>query len=153
MALEVNLGDLLRAGGVYRDVKGSTVDEVFKTISETVNLPSSILSEELYEGLKKRNSSLTTAVGNGLALPHTTQPILKKFEEQRIFVCYLDQPIDMNAPDSKKVNVMIVLLTCNSQSHLQIISKLAGLLQNSQFKKALEDKADSAALLTLMRKL
>ena len=79
MVQDVNIGEFLRQGGVYHDIEGSTVEEVFDDICKKINLPSEISAESLYKALITRESRLSTAVGNGVSIPHAQQPILKDF--------------------------------------------------------------------------
>ena len=118
-----------------------------------VNLPSEILPVNLYEGLCAREAVLSTAVGNGIAIPHSQQPLLKNPKDQRIFICYLKNPIDMNAMDNKKVQTLIIPLSSSVQSHLQIISLPAQLLSNSDLKKALELKLGLNEIYPLIRRI
>ena len=47
MVPDANIGEYLRAGGVYRDIEGDSPFEAFKSLSEKVNLPSEILPVNL----------------------------------------------------------------------------------------------------------
>ena len=53
----------------------------------------------------------------------------------------------MHAPDGVPVKTMFIILTQNSQSHLQVLSTLVGLFQKTQFKKLLDDQVSEAELL------
>ena len=96
---------------------------------------------------------MSTAVGYGIALPHCRGTILKNNEDQQITVCYLKNPIDMNAPDARHVYVMFVLLTANSQTHLQVLSQLASLFKENDFKQLLEKHAGAKELIEAAKKL
>ena len=147
------IADMIHNGGVYKDVEGATPQEVYKNISKMIKLPDGITPEQVYNSLCAREKVLSTAVGNGIALPHARSPIMKNEDEQKICVVYLKNHLDMNAPDERQVYVMFILLTQNSQVHLQILSELAGLFRSLRFRKALEAKADEAELLSLIREL
>ena len=96
---------------------------------------------------------MSTAVGYGIALPHCRGTILKDNNDQQISVCYLKDPIDMNAPDARHVFVMFVLLTSNSQTHLQVLSQLASLFKNSEFRQLLENRAGMDELIKAAHEL
>ena len=100
-----------------------------------------------------REQILSTAVGNGIALPHARSPIMKAEEDQRICVVYLKEPMDMKAPDEKKVSVMFILLTSNPQTHLKVLSTLVGLFRKNSFRKLLDEHADEAQLLNAIKEL
>lgn len=149
----VDLAALIHRGGVFFDVEGSTPQEIYKTISSMIKIPDELTSEQIYNALCAREQVLSTAVGNGIALPHARASIIKDAEQQQICVVYLKNPIDMQAPDEREVYVMFVLLTQNSQVHLKVLTELAGLFRNLRFRKALEAHASEAELLSLIREL
>ena len=148
-----DLPGLIHRGGVYFDVEGSTPEEIYKKVSEMIGIPDGLSGEQVYNALCAREKVLSTAVGNGVALPHARASIIKDPEQQKICVVYLKEPIDMQAPDEREVFVMFVLLTQNSQVHLKVLTQLAGLFRNLRFRKALESHAGEAELLSLIREL
>lgn len=153
MGTEIDISKLIRRGGIFKDVEGSTPKEVYENVSKLMELPEGITPDFLASALCAREEVLSTAVGNGIALPHARAPIMKKEEDQRICVVYLKNPIDMKAPDERLVHVMFILLTNNSQVHLTILSSLAALFRSVRFRKALEEKADEATLSNLIREI
>ena len=135
------VADLLSRGGVLFDVEGNNTSEIYRNICEKISLPNEVTKEGVYAALCDRERVMSTAVGYGIALPHCRGTILKNNESQQISVCYLKNPIDMSAPDARRVYVMFVLLTANSQTHLQVLSQLASLFKDSSFKQLLEKRA------------
>ena len=81
------------------------------------------------------------------------QHIGENEEDQQITVCYLKEPIDMNAPDARHVYVMFVLLTSNSQTHLQVLSQLATLFKEESIKQLLEKHAGQEELVKAIQEL
>lgn len=150
---EADLPVLIHRGGVFFDVEGTSPQEIYKNISEQIEKPEGVTSDLIYNALCAREQVLSTAVGNGIALPHARASIIKSEENQKICVVYLKNPIDMQAPDEREVFVMFVLLTSNSQVHLKVLTELAGLFRNLRFRKALESHAGEAEILSLIREL
>lgn len=153
MENEVDVAKLIRRGGIFKDVEGNTPKEIYANVSKLMDLPEGLTPEMVCNALVAREEVLSTAVGNGIALPHARAPIMKKEEDQRICVVYLKNPIDMKAPDERLVHVMFILLTINSQVHLTILSSLASLFRSVRFRKALEDRAGEAVLSNLIREI
>lgn len=151
--MAVDLASLIHKGGVYFSVEGDTPEVIYKKVTELMELPEQVSNESVYEALCAREKIMSTAVGNGIALPHARAPIVKNEDDQRIAVVYLDKPIDMKAPDNLKVYVMFVLLTQNPQTHLQILSSLASLLQKVQFRTLLENHASEEELKAAVEEL
>ena len=151
--VEVDLAQLIHRGGVFKNVEGSTPQEIYSKVCKMIDLPAGMTSETVYKALCDREAVLSTAVGNGIALPHARAPIMRDASEQRICVVYLKNPIDMKAPDEREVFVMFVLLAHNSQIHLKVLSSLAALFRDAKFKKALELRSDEATLASIIKEL
>lgn len=151
--MAATISDLIAKGGVYSDIAGENAQDVYRVLSETIHLPQGMTADVFYNALCDREKILTTAVGNGIALPHAQTPVLKNLEDECIALCYLRNPIDMGAPDGRPVYVMFVLMTSSPQTHLAIISQLARYLQKPELKQALERHADNTELITLMHTL
>ena len=149
----VDLAQLIHRGGVFKNVEGSTPQEIYAKVCKMIDLPAGMTSETVYEALCAREEVLSTAVGNGIALPHARSPIMKTEADQRICVVYLKNPIDMKAPDEREVFVMFILLAHNSQIHLKVLSSLAALFRDPKFKKALELRSDEAVLASIIKEL
>lgn len=153
MENEVDITQLIHRGGIFKNLEGSTPQEIYAKVSKMIDLPDGMTSEQVYNSLCAREEVLSTAVGNGIALPHARAPIMKNEKDQRICVVYLKKPIDMQAPDERPVSVMFVLLTYNPQVHLKVLSNLAALFRDSKFRKALELQSDEAVLSSLIKEL
>ena len=151
--VEVDLAQLIHRGGVFKNVEGNTPQEIYAKVCKMIDLPDGMTSETVYNALCDREAVLSTAVGNGIALPHARAPIMRDASEQRICVVYLKNPIDMKAPDEREVFVMFVLLAHNSQIHLKVLSSLAALFRDAKFKKALELRSDEATLASIIKEL
>lgn len=147
------LAELIHRGGILKDIEGSTAKDVYKNVCNIINLPDSIDRNNLYNALCAREDILSTAVGNAIALPHARAPMMKDENEQRIIVVYLKDPIDMNAPDERKVSTMFILLTANSQTHLKVLSGLVEQFRKTSFRKLLESKASELMLLNEIKEL
>ena len=151
--VEVDLAQLIHRGGVFKNVEGNTPQEIYAKVCKMIDLPDGMTSDTVYNALCAREEVLSTAVGNGIALPHARSPIMRNESEQRICVVYLKNPIDMKAPDEREVFVMFILLAHNSQIHLKVLSSLAALFRDAKFKKALELRSDEAVLSSIIKEL
>lgn len=153
MEENIKVGDLILRGGVINSIDANTPFEVYEQIKTKIKLPKSVTPDILQEGLSARERVLSTAVGRGIALPHCRDILLSGGDEQQITVVYLKEPIDMNAPDGRKVDTMFVLLTSNSQSHLQVLSRLAGLIKDDSFVELLRSRASAEELAVAANKI
>ncbi len=100
---------------------------------------------EVYNNLLARERLGSTALGEGIAIPHC-----------RISNCggaigtliTLDQGIDFDAPDATAVDILFVLLVPEEaqQEHLNILAGLAQLLSNDLFCQALRSASNNESL-------
>ena len=148
----MDLASLISKGGVFT-VEGSSTTEIYEKVCKLIKFPESITSDAVFNALCAREKIMSTAVGNGIALPHASVPIIKEEEEQRVCVVYLKDPLDMNAPDEMKVHTMFVILTQNRQTHLQVLSRLVSLLRDTSFLKLLENRANGVDLIEKIKEL
>ena len=153
MESELDIGELIKRGGVIFDAEGDTPEKVYKVIVQSQKLPDYLSADKLYSELVEREKLISTAVGNGLALPHPRYSLLKNDDEQRIIVCYPKKTLDMKSPDAKPVFVFFAILSNSSKVHLQILSKLAFLIQNNEFRAILAGKPDADVLADAIRRI
>ena len=151
MAGDLQLASLFTEGGLYKNISGKTVESVLADICTSVALPRNLDRNELYTELFAREKVSSTAIGNGIAIPHAKMPFISNVDDQRIIICYLKEPIDMDAPDGRKVFVMFLILAANVHYHQQIIVKLAELFKKHEFRKKLEAHSDLDELLTFIQ--
>ena len=150
---ELDIGGLIEKGGVIFDADGKTPADIYKIIAESQKLPDYLTAEKVCSELIQREELISTAVGNGMALPHTRYPLLKNEDEQRIIVCYPKKAIDMKSPDAKLVFVFFAILSSSSKVHLQILSRLAFLIHNSEFRSILAEKPSVEVLVDAVRRI
>ena len=75
--VEVDLAQLIHRGGVFKNVEGNTPQEIYAKVCKMIDLPAGMTSETVYKALCDREAVLSTAVGNGIALPHARAPIMR----------------------------------------------------------------------------
>src|SRR5262245_37857089 len=78
------LSAALRAGRIHYGVEGTDRDSVLRAVVERLTLPDDFDRELLLQLLLVRESHGTTAVGNGIAIPHPRTPIVAPIETPSI---------------------------------------------------------------------
>lgn len=78
---------------------------------------------------------------------------MKNSAESKIVVAYLREPLDMQAPDVKKVYVMFIILSDSAQFHIKVLSALATLFKNEKFRKGIQTCPSKGELLDLLRRI
>ena len=137
-----NICQLIENGGVFDNIEGSTPEEIYDAVSKLVPLPIGLERNVFRNELVEREKILSTAVGNGIAIPHPRKPLIKNDEDQRIIVCYPKRPLSMGEPDERKVGTMFILLSKTNQVHIQALSAIAKLIHKKDFRDLLETRPD-----------
>jgi PTS system nitrogen regulatory IIA component len=127
----------LQAGGVHHDVAASDRNAAVRAAVERTPLPPSIDREFIIEVLLARETSGSTAIGDGIAIPHVRQPIVVPGSPAMLSVSYLRRPVQFGAPDGKPVGTVILLISSTIRKHLQMLASLARALQDPAFHAAL----------------
>lgn len=130
------LTEAIAAGGIHYRIGGSDREGVLRQVVETMRLPNEVDREFLLAVLLAREALGSTAIGDGIAIPHVRSPVILHLDRPMITVCFLERPIDFGALDGKPVNVLFTLVSPTVRAHLHLLSKLAFALRDSAFKQA-----------------
>ena len=149
----IDIVRLINQGGVYSDVEGDDLESVYKNAIDQMNLPEYLDKEEVLSGLISRENMLSTAVGGGVAIPHSSNNLIKNVGEQLVAVVYLKQPLQVQTPDLKPVTTLFIILTMNSYYHMKVIDTLSLLLKNIHFKNAINNRVNAPILTTIIEGL
>ncbi len=137
----------LGAGGVHHGIPGATREEVLREAIGRLPLPEGTDAEDLLAVLLAREETATTAVGNGIAIPHVRMPIVLDVSEAIIGLCFLAEPVDFGAADGVPVRVLFTMVTPTVHGHLHLLAALAFLLRDEEFVAAVKAAGPAEALL------
>lgn len=143
----------LLLGGIHYDLPGDTPEEALKEVIARLDLPPYLEPEYLLQTLLAREALGSTALGNGIAIPHVRNPIVGQTLEPAISLCFLKNPIDFDAVDGKPVTILFTLITPNVKAHLHLLAKLAFLLHDQPFQALLHRPGTEAEILAATRAL
>jgi PTS system nitrogen regulatory IIA component len=147
------LAAAIKRGGFLPRVPGSDKEAVLQAVVERVSFLSTAERQELGVLLKTRERGGTTAVGDGIAIPHPAHPLVIAGDEPSITLCYLDQPVDFGATDGLPVRALFLLLATNIRNYLTLLAELAAALHNQAVRQAVKNNASQAEFLRVIRQL
>ena len=147
------LSEALEAGGVHCGVPGEDKLSVLRNVVNLLQLPPQMDPEFLLQVLLAREALGTTAVGDGIAIPHVRNPILLQNKPSpAISLCFLEHPIDFGALDGKPVRILFMVTSPTVKVHLHLLSRLAYALHDPQFRATLNLACDPAGILDAARR-
>jgi PTS system nitrogen regulatory IIA component len=143
----------LEAGGVYDQVEGDDAAEVLRAVVRRLKLPPAMDPEFLHQVLLAREALGSTAVGDGIAIPHVRNPVVLQGCEPSVTLCYLARPIAFGALDRRPVSTLFTLISPSIRSHLHLLARLSAALHDSAFKRAVLDRRPAPAIFTEARRV
>lgn len=145
-----SLTEALKTGGISYRVGGNDKPSVLHAIVDILSLPEEVDREFLYQVLMARETLGSTGIGDGIAIPHVRNPVVLHVSKPSMTLCFLDQPIDFGALDGQPVSTLFTLISPTIRAHLHILSRLGFVLQNQEFKTALNNQASREDLMELL---
>ncbi|OGX06133.1 MAG: hypothetical protein A2Z88_04395 [Omnitrophica WOR_2 bacterium GWA2_47_8] len=122
------LAKFFAAKNVFLDVVGQTKEEVITNIASLLAERNIVQDENMIrEAIWEREKLMTTAIGDGVAIPHARLPNLKV---PILGFFRLRHPVDFNSPDNKPVQIVFLELTDRDDDGMQlnIVSQIAHFL-------------------------
>ena len=101
----------------------------------------------LLDALLSREEMMSTAIGNGIAIPHVRLFDSMSLQEDIVVVAYLFEPVDWVAPDEKPVHTLFFVLASDETRHLQILAEIAQLASDEDFVDFLKTMPPREALI------
>ena len=126
---------------------------LFEQAAASISAEFDLDQESVYRSLLAREKLGSTAIGHGVAIPHSR---MSGCSEPLGCLILLSEGVDFGAPDGAEVEIAFILLVpeAATQDHLDLLASLANAFSSSDIRDRLK-KADTAgdARLTLLEGL
>jgi PTS system nitrogen regulatory IIA component len=149
----VSLVAALERGGVHLHINGSDRAGVLRGVVEQLPIPDPGERELVLAVMLAREKEASATVGDGIAIPHVRAPVVFAGAPAAAAVCYLERAVPFDALDGKPVQVVFAVVTPTIRAHLQLLSRLSLALLDTDFKRALADRAPLEELVAHARRL
>ena len=147
------LAPAIERGGIYYDVPGRDIIEVYENVIELLPFLENIYLKEILDELLYREELASTGIGNGIAIPHTRERLQLGFDEIHIPVIFLKNQIEFNAIDGNPVSVLFAIFTSNTRDHLMILSRISQALKDKKLLSILNNRNKNQDLLKQINKI
>ena len=135
------LADALRRGGLHDDVPGSDRDAVLRAVVERLPLPAGTDARFIADVLCAWEGRGSSAVGDGIAIPHIRNPLVLRVREPIVALSRLAQPVDFGARDGLPVRILFTLVSPTVRAHLHVLALLAHALRDPGVRSLLSGAA------------
>jgi PTS system nitrogen regulatory IIA component len=147
------LEELVKAGGIHRDIEGADKNAVLAAIVQRLPLPPDADREHLLAVLEAREAMGSTGIGHGIAIPHVRNPILLHVHQPFVTVFFLRRPVDYQALDGQPVDTVFLAISPSVPVHLGILSQLGFTLRDEGLRALLRKRAPDHEILARLGEL
>lgn len=124
------LSRLIHKSDIMLDLRSGGQSGVLRELSECAEKAGLTNSKEkLYIKLFEREQMLTTAIGNGVAIPHPRNPSEDLIKKPGIIIGRSNKGVDFGSPDKKKIHLFVMPCASDVILHLKLLSKIAHLFK------------------------
>lgn len=143
------IAKLLSPEHVLMDLDAGSKKRVFEQVGLLFENSLGIARSEVFDSLFGREKLGSTGLGQGVAIPHGR---IKGLREAAGAFVKLASPIPFDAPDSKPVCLIFVLLVPERATdlHLQILGELAQMFSDKSFRESLMSVSDADSIISLI---
>ena len=127
----MNIIDMLSDKSILVNFEASSKKNALDELAKLAEKDIKVNAQSLLESLIKREKLGSTAVGNGIAIPHAN---CINIEKPKVFVALLSKGLDFNANDDQLIDIIFLLLAPqnNGSKHLQALALVSRLLRNKE---------------------
>jgi PTS system nitrogen regulatory IIA component len=130
----VSLAEALEAGGIHYKLPGEDRETALGAVVARLSLPEDFDRQLLLRLFLAREALGSTAVGDGVAIPHVRHPIVLHVPRPLVTLCFLKRPVAYHAPDGKPVRVLFSLISPTVAAHVQLLARLSQALHDPGFR-------------------
>src|SRR6266481_4709271 len=149
----MDLGDILGVENILPDMKAvnrwEAIDELINNLVQTGRIKPEH-HDAISAVVKKRESSMSTGIGFGIGIPHASTDLIYEVVGA---LGRSKKGINFDALDNQPVNLVMLFLVPQGQfqKHLHTLANIAKLLHRKEFRQALEEAPDSAAMYQIIK--
>jgi PTS system nitrogen regulatory IIA component len=134
----MKVSEFLFSTDVMVDVRASQKQQLLKELAQKIAPTAGLSADVINSELLKREDLGSTGTGGGIAIPHARIPGLVK---PRSFFVRLKQPIDFDAIDGQRVDLVFVLLLPQNAGgeHLGALASVARKLRTPEVVARMRD--------------
>jgi PTS system nitrogen regulatory IIA component len=148
----MKISDFLYAKAVSADIKASTKKEVIAELVELLIKAGAIdkkTKSEIVEVLLAREALGSTAIGQGIAIPHGKSPNTNKLIAA---LGISKKGVNFDSLDGEPAHIFFLLIAPidSAGPHLKALARISRLLKDKFFRENLKAAKDEKAILTLV---
>ena len=136
---------------ISTDLKATDKDRILRELTALVIDPREVRPTEiLFQALKTREDLCPTCVSEGVAIPHARNALVGLVDKPVLAYGRHNAGVDFGALDGKPIHHFFLLCCPNVRQHLQLLSRLARLVNKPELRRQLSAAKDAKEVVTLI---
>ncbi len=127
-----------------------TEDRYIEQMTERALFDSFIDREVVVQLLKSREQLMSTAIGNGISLPHPRIPLIIGRDKPLVHFFFPKKFLALNSLDGKPVHTLILIISQTIKQHLSLLAHMSFLLSKKEMQQSLESRQPYPQLILLI---
>ncbi|WP_237180559.1 PTS sugar transporter subunit IIA [Roseomonas haemaphysalidis] len=150
MKTATTISDLFPAAGDVLTLAPADKSELLGLLADEASRRLNRPREDILDALQARERLGPTALGRGVAMPHTRLPGL---DTQLALLARLSRPIDFEARDGEPVDLVFLILwpEAASEGFLPALANVCRVLRNNQLPRQLRQARSPAEALAMLQ--
>lgn len=107
--------------------------------------------EELYLELESREKLHSTAIGNGVAIPHSRFPHQMIYKMPRLIIARSTAGVDFSPSDHQRIHLFFMPCAPTQFIHLRMMAQIAKLLHSPNFIEKMKKAKNKNEILSIIR--
>lgn len=143
------LSDFISPDSVVSSLKAKSKKQLLQDLSARAARLTGLPERDIFDVLLQRERLGSTALGRGIAIPHGKLQGLKRIVG---FFARLAEPVDFDAVDGQKVDIVFLLLAPEGAGadHLKALARISRLLREGSAVEKLRACKDAAGLYAVL---
>ncbi|MEV4518206.1 PTS sugar transporter subunit IIA [Dactylosporangium sp. NPDC049525] len=139
------MADLLTVDAIRLQERAGSRDEAIRRCGEVL-VSVGAVSEEYVEAMLAREQSVSTYIGEGVAIPHGTLNSKENVRRDALAVLRFPDGVDWDGNDVR----VCVAIAAAGDGHVDILASLAGVLMDPSRAEALRNATDADFVIRLL---
>ena len=138
----------LKEQNIFLDLNPTNKTDVIHQMVKKLNV---IKKGEIFKAILEREKLGTTAIGKGVALPHTRTKLVKKII---VKFALFKNGIDFEALDNKVVSFVFLILApaADSPKYLKVLAYMSRVMNRKETRKALLEASTKKEILKILKR-
>ena len=147
----MRLSELLNPAAVHLRLRATAKREALVEMVEVLEAAHGFQSQgEILDRVMRRESMMTTGIGNGIAIPHGKA---RAVDHMAAAVGVSDEGVDFESDDGQRVHLLVLFVSPESATtqHVRALANLSRLLKEESVRRTLREAKSVEAFLASLQ--